>query len=715
VCPDANTLAAYVEGQLDPALRDDVVRHLDTCEACLAIAAIGSQAATVTSTETGGSVEGDPLAAGRLGRYEIISVLGTGGMGIVYLARDPQLERRIALKVIRRGSADAPARARLVREARVMARLSHPNIVTVFDAGETDGEAYIAMELVEGTTLARWLAAEPRAPAQILAKFCVAGRALQAAHEANIVHRDFKPANVLFDARGRVVVADFGIAQVASIEGEDGPLTQEGVIVGTPGYMSPEQRAGTATNASSDQYSFAVALYRALFDLVPQEAGGPELPSDRRQRVPDSVHAALARALNADPRMRFATMTDLVDALDAKDRRRRAPLIVGGAVCALALVAGVRTLRTRTPPTAAAGVVWHGAVAPFRWVTPAVRTGPRSCETAHRLEDIHVDVVLDDAHRVTQATVEANLARGALLPCDGAPFSLERQRWSATTAPASGSALHITLQPDRNSQSNALELELPAGIAGPGTLVWHPRSSNGNGVPASFSLQRDSASESAALAGLDRAALVTRVSAAGYAVDESSSESTSDRTLLSVFRSVNARRSRREDNTASRARVELTTFRAPELRACTDAAGVTARDAQRLLCIQSPGGLHLATENLLGAAIVPPVVDAGAGPPEVAGLIARIEDSNFSVDAVYADAQVVIFDVSRVREPAMRAYLAVFARGDETRELPAGLMSEACLAHNRYVVGWTTTTLIACAGSAPLNRVAADRLLATIR
>ncbi|MBL9102507.1 MAG: protein kinase [Myxococcales bacterium] len=200
------------------------------------------------------------------GRYVVERKLGRGGMGVVYSAHDRELERRVALK-LHRTDADPRAAARMLREARAMARLAHPNVLAVHEVGEHAGQIFIAVEWVDGVDLRAWLTAE-RSVATILAVFVAAGEGLAAAHDAGLVHRDFKPANVLIAVDGRVRVADFGLARAAGSTSEQAgvnPATSAGTpthdFAGTPGYMAPEQARGEPVDARSDQYSFFSALH----------------------------------------------------------------------------------------------------------------------------------------------------------------------------------------------------------------------------------------------------------------------------------------------------------------------------------------------------------------------------------------------------------------------------------------------------------------------
>ncbi|HEY0097284.1 MAG TPA: serine/threonine-protein kinase, partial [Archangium sp.] len=225
-----------------------------------------------------------------LDRYVVLDPLGEGGMGMVYAAYDSVLDRKVALKLLPPGDADAgpeatsgSGRARLLREAQAMARLSHPNVVAVYDVHQHEAQVFMAMELVDGQTLLQWEREQPRGWRELLTAFLAAGRGLAAAHAAGLVHRDFKPTNVLVGKDGRVRVTDFGLARPHNAPAElgadtpapdTGPvkghsllelnLTQRGAVRGTPAYMAPEQFRGATADVRSDQFSFAVSLWEAL-------------------------------------------------------------------------------------------------------------------------------------------------------------------------------------------------------------------------------------------------------------------------------------------------------------------------------------------------------------------------------------------------------------------------------------------------------------------
>ncbi len=309
-----------------------------------------------------------------LGRYQVLGLLGAGGMGQVFTALDPELGRTVALKLLRPdGQApSARARTRLLREAQALARLQHPNVVAIHDVGTQGDEVFLAMELVAGRTLAAWLASTPRPWRAVLDAFIAAGRGLAAAHAVGIVHRDFKPSNVIVGA-DRVVVVDFGLARAHGdeddrAEGEPGgaatvldvDVTLTGERVGTPRYMAPEQHIGGPVHAHADQYSFAASLWEALYGAPPFTGGtsaemlegiarGPA-PSPADRKIPERFREALSRALALRPSDRWPALADLLDELtrDPAAARRRSLAIL--AVTVAAIAAPVAFLAGRQPP-----------------------------------------------------------------------------------------------------------------------------------------------------------------------------------------------------------------------------------------------------------------------------------------------------------------------------------------------------------------------------
>ncbi|MCB9567144.1 MAG: serine/threonine protein kinase [Myxococcales bacterium] len=304
-------------------------------------------------------------AGARIGRYEIIEPLGAGGMGEVYRAYDPELDRWLAIKILREERRARRDEARFLREAQAMARLSHPNVVPVHDVGISDQGLFLAMELVEGQTLRGWLREQERGWREIVAIFIEAGRGLAEAHAAGIVHRDFKPENVLVDRRGRPRVTDFGLARpeggeggsrarLAAVSLGSSGLTRSGTIMGTPAYMAPEQLSGRKVDGRADLFAFCVVLYEALFQTSPY--GGAtigerlavivdgKLQEAPRRGVPRWLVRALSRGLQAEPDARWPSMEALLGALEGGLQRRRSAWVAALALPPLALV-GLLALR----------------------------------------------------------------------------------------------------------------------------------------------------------------------------------------------------------------------------------------------------------------------------------------------------------------------------------------------------------------------------------
>lgn len=315
--------------------------------------------------------------ASMLGRYTVLGMIGKGAMGEVYAAYDPELDRKIAIKLVRLGRDQGSAqegRVRLLREAQAIAKLSHPNVVTVYDVGAFHDDVFIAMQYVDGNTLGYWMHAEPRTWAEILAVYADAGRGLVAAHEKGLIHRDFKPENVMISPDGAVRVMDFGLARGVferdaqpALPAEDrvsesgtasagNPdiestrevllgkvvarprlgessetlnirITQTGAMLGTPAYMSPEQFKGGQIDERTDQFSFCVALYEALYGERPfsgrslneimDSVGKGELqPVPADSKVPSWVRKIVVRGLQRDPANRWPSMKELLSVLD---------------------------------------------------------------------------------------------------------------------------------------------------------------------------------------------------------------------------------------------------------------------------------------------------------------------------------------------------------------------------------------------------------------
>ena len=357
-----------------------------------------ARTATAPGSHSGAA---QPELGAMLGRYRLERMLGEGGMGVVHAAFDPDLERRVALKVLRSVDQLGDARQRLLREARAMARLTHENVVVVHEVGTANDRDYVAMELIDGQTLAEWLAGKPRQVSQIVDAFCAAGRGLAAAHAAGLVHRDFKPHNVLRRRDGRIVVTDFGLARGvdaaplpaaaaavafdvtlrpgAAAEGSQpsglSGITQTGALMGTPAYMAPEQWTGGVVGPPADQFAFCVALWEALTgerpfkgdtveELKSEVKRGPETLD--QSKLPRRLRHTLVRGLDPDPAKRWPSMDALLAKMVRVDRSvGLAFMLAGGALVAGAVAMVVLHHRTPAcdPPALEPTEVWSKAFA----------------------------------------------------------------------------------------------------------------------------------------------------------------------------------------------------------------------------------------------------------------------------------------------------------------------------------------------------------------
>ncbi len=350
------------------------------------------ESASETSGEhmSGESMPSAPRKA-LLGRYSLLRKLGEGGMGVVYSAYDEELDRRVAIKLLRVTSgSDSSAASRMLREAQLMAKLSHPNVVQVYDVGVVSRRVFLAMEFVQGVTLREWLHGTPTVPRpvprpwpEVLAIYIQAGEGLAAAHAAGLVHRDFKPDNVLVGTDGRARVLDFGLARSDAHPDELGvstersddpalestrsrhsrrsseqPLTAAGTLIGTPAYMSPEQHLRIATDPRSDQFSFCVSLYEGVYGERPfaghnaNELRGGVLTGRMREpppgrKIPAWLRKVLLRGLKVVPEDRFLDMHALLAALAADPGRVRRRWLVGAGLVAIAAIAGITLAEQR--------------------------------------------------------------------------------------------------------------------------------------------------------------------------------------------------------------------------------------------------------------------------------------------------------------------------------------------------------------------------------
>lgn len=353
-CPSSDRILDYVERRLTSAERSEIESHLDTCAECRQLVAeLARKTAVETPRRNNADAVTTPGSAGarvrnddaiqqrRIGRYLVEKQLGEGGMGAVYIAHDPSLDRRVALKLVHPELATGDGIERFIREGRALAKLDHPNVVSVFDAGQDGESVYLAMELVDGQSAGSWLLAEERRWREILRIFAAAARGLAAAHAAGITHRDVKPDNLLIGNDGIVRVADFGLAVNTPTPAPSGNptidpasrLTHPDAILGTPAFMSPEQwTAGATVGPATDQFSLCAALRLAL--------GSVEHPT--------WIDEVIERGVANEPGDRFPTMAALADALDPDRRTRKKRLIA--AALALPLVAGGITAFALTRP-----------------------------------------------------------------------------------------------------------------------------------------------------------------------------------------------------------------------------------------------------------------------------------------------------------------------------------------------------------------------------
>ena len=380
-CPPVEQLRGFASGILSDDQAAAIESHVGACVSCRSSMA---SLAKGTNDNQQAAPDADPRIGNRLGRYRVDRVLGMGGMGIVYAAWDPQLDRPVAIKVVHRAAADAAGRARLVREAQSLARLSHPNVCHVYDVGtepapdNPEGDVWVAMELIDGTTLRDW--ATNKDPDQIMAVLLGAGEGIAAAHGAGLIHRDIKPENVLVTrasatAAGardeyRPVVTDFGLARLDLPVDPSGataaidPLkTATNAIVGTPAYLAPEQLTGGTLDARVDQFAWAVMAWELLAGVRPF----PAIPIVRLEAIiagpkphpalGKPLAQALAKAMQAAPRDRYGSMRELMEAVKpaaTKRGGRGVMFAVAGGAAAVAVAATVIVWKLATPSEPAA-------------------------------------------------------------------------------------------------------------------------------------------------------------------------------------------------------------------------------------------------------------------------------------------------------------------------------------------------------------------------
>ena len=437
-CLDDDDVQLLAHGALSPSEATPMLAHVGACDLCRALLASVARRhtapphdeAALATQPSAGAPAVLPLGA-HVDRYVVEDTLGHGGMGVVYVAYDPQLDRRVALKLVRADHVRSPElRQRLVREAQMMARVSHPGVLTVYDAGIVNDQVFIALELVVGTTLTTWLRAEQRSWPEILECFVAASHGLAAAHSLGIVHRDFKPDNVLVGNDGRVRVSDFGLAIADDAPVESAPpggarardmaarrpsrrVTADGRLIGTPAYMAPEQLSGGVVDARTDQFSFCVALHEALTGARPGERGVPVAARRARGRSSARVRRAIARGLSTSPADRFPSMAALVLELEP----RTAPTIARFAAFATPVVVACAV--------AAGAVVSRGGGHGARAFARSVRrlTYAPGCEEYPSFVSRGGGVVFDGEVDGAQQLFTLDVASGATRPLTSGPGS----------------------------------------------------------------------------------------------------------------------------------------------------------------------------------------------------------------------------------------------------------------------------------------------------
>ncbi len=431
ICLSEELIIEFVEARLPPDKLVSVDQHLDRCAECRTV--VGALASAMPSLPHSELMPNAPT----LGRYVVLEVVGEGAMGVVYAAYDPKLDRKVAIKVLHpevahQRSRTGPTRHdRFLREAKAMARLVHPNVVAVHDTGMASEQLFVAMEFVDGTTLREWNEAGPHSVAEVIEVYTQAGKGLVAAHGAGIVHRDFKPDNVLVSRAGLVKVGDFGLVSLstedASLDDDElqeerkhaldlvlssGTMTQTGTRLGTARYMSPEQYDAKNTGPASDQYSFCVALYESLYGVIPfSGTTGREIRAAiAKQKCNESdtnagalspsgarLHSAVLLGLQEDPAKRHESMAALLTALaTSQDRpKRRNRLLLGALAVGLTLSLLLLLSRNETqapelcaPPVAELVGVWDLDVQSTLQAAFAANSSGIAAETSARVSTI---------------------------------------------------------------------------------------------------------------------------------------------------------------------------------------------------------------------------------------------------------------------------------------------------------------------------------------
>lgn len=399
----------------------------------------------VMDVSTSEAPDAEMAPPSQVGRYAVERELGRGGMGLVYAGHDPELGRKVAIKLLRpeiSKTLDASqGKARLLREAQAIAQLSHPNVITVYDVGTVGERVFIAMEYVEGRTLTEWLTDRKRHWSEVLSMFVQAGHGLVAAHDAGIVHRDFKPQNVVVGVDGRARVVDFGLARAAQLDdntlsdprdgngtsvGDASPqrsmlrvaLTEQGKFLGTPAYMAPEQLTGQRGDQRTDQFSFCLSLFEGLYGETPfggestealleQMMRGNVRGAARSRHVPARLRQILSRGLSFDPARRYHSMGALLDELES----------IGAAPRRLSWTIGLATILALL---AVGGVTWqkrHSTLGPIQSIAVLPLINLTGDATQDYFVDGMTEALITDLAQVHALRV---ISRGSVLAYKGA-------------------------------------------------------------------------------------------------------------------------------------------------------------------------------------------------------------------------------------------------------------------------------------------------------
>ena len=477
-----------------------MAREAPPGEVCRPASPEGRTASATPDDGVGGPVPRLPRGA-TLGRYVVLDCLGSGGMGVVYLAHDFALDRRVSLKLLRPSGKDPEARReRLVSEAQALARVSHPNVLTVHDVGTWEDEVYLALEHVEGETLRTWLDRAPRTAGEIRGMFLQAARGLQAIHDAGLIHRDVKPENLLVGRDGRLRVADLGLA-ITTGSSVAGPAS-ETLRPGTPGYMPLEQHRGEPLDPRADQFSLAVAIHEALLgrrpygtrgasrEVLESRLGrGPAAEVPRSPVIPPRLRRALTAALSPDRANRPASLLPLIEALASPGVN--APSTLGGSLAvaasaALLLLAMVRG--NATPLARAEAAPWMPSAWEFQTETlePA---DPVIVARAAPAQPVAGEVLAREAPsvRIQAASTGPTVAEASVSFARSPQVLTVGQRPAATAAtasPAPGATLDLARLAELNGLVQSLYralTEREAGATGP-LLALGPAAAPGGPV-----------------------------------------------------------------------------------------------------------------------------------------------------------------------------------------------------------------------------------------